>query len=353
MKRQRIEYITWQEMNKHLDYCFNFKAVKVNEELDPRQSIGNRAYIQDNLVYFHLTYKKGSQVTTYVCRKDDQDGTQFTNGVEAYSILQHYYKCPDMRLDKRVVNGLMFDSKTGKFLVTARPLLYANPIFDGTRHFAYGYDINSSYSFAMLNKMPDTSMPFRSGTVKTGEIGFRENGEGNFVPVFEGHFSLWIFPLMESPFKRFVDTWYKRKLNSKDEREKLRAKGILNYCIGYLQKTNPFLRATIIYYANKKIEDLIDESTLYCNTDAIVSLKPLDLDIGPKIGQFKVEHKGKFAYNGYNYQWDYDIPSYRHISKAWFKKGFDILKDTPPKSGNIVKFNKDHLEEIDYESRKK
>ena len=353
MRWLRIKYITWQEMNEHLDYCRKYRAIFVNEKQDPHTAIGNRAFVEDKLINFSLTYKKGSQVTTYTCRKDELDGTQFTNGVEAYSILQHYYKCPDMRLDKRICNGLLFDSKAGKFLVTARPLLYANPKYDKTRNNAYGYDINSSYSYAMLNKMPDTSVPFRSGTVKTDEIGFRENGEGNFVPVFEGHFSLWIFPLMESPFKRFVETWYKRKVNSKDDNERIKAKGILNYCIGYLQRTNPFLRATIIYYANKKIEDLIDNDTLYCNTDAIISLKPLDLDIGPNIGQFKVEHKGKFAYNGYNYQWNNDIPSYRHISKAWFKKDFDILKDEPPKTGNTVQFVNNRLEEINYEKRKK
>ena len=350
MKRMRIEYITWKQMNDHLAYCYKFRSIKMSEPTG-EELIGTNAYIENKLVYFKLTYKRGTKVSTYVCRKDDQDGTQFTNGVEAYAILQHYYKCPDMRLDKRITNGLLYDSKSGKFLLSARPLLYMNPKFNKTRNEAIGYDINSSYSYAMLNDMPDTSVPFRTGTVKTGEIGFKEDGEGNFVPVFEGHFSLWIFPIIKSPFERFVNTWYARKVNSTTQEERLKAKGILNYCIGYLQKTNPFLRATIIYYANKKIEDLIDENTLYCNTDAIVSLKPLNLDIGPKIGQFKIEHKGKFAYNGYNYQWDYDIPSYRHVSKAWFKKGFDILKDTPPKSGNLIEFKNYKLREIDYGKR--
>lgn len=351
MKRRHIEYITWKQMNEHLDYCYNYRSIKLQPD-NPNEIIGMNAYVQDKLVNFYLTYKKGSTVTTYMCRKDDQDGTQFINGVEAYAILQHYYKCPDMRQDKRIERGLMFDSKSGKFLLSARPLLYANAKYNKTRNEAIGYDINSSYSYAMLNDMPDTSVPFRTGTVKADEIGFKEDGEGNFVPVFEGHFSLWVFPLMKTPFERFVNTWYKRKANSKTEEERLKAKGVLNYCVGYLQKTNPFLRATIIYYANKKIEDLIDDDTLYCNTDAIVSLRPLDLDIGPKIGQFKIEHQGKFAYNGYNYQWDFNKPSYRHVSKAWFKKGFDILVDNPPKAGNVVRFNEKRycLEEIDYGS---
>ena len=350
MKKRRIEYITWQQMNEHLEYCYNFRKI-VEDDPEKYKLLGTLAVVENRLVYFTLTYARGKTVTTYQCRKDDQDGTQFTNGMEAYAILQRYYKCPDLRTDPRISKGLLFDSSAGKFLLTARPLLYCNPKYNNTRNEAIGYDINSSYSYAMLNDMPDTSVPYRTGYVKDGEMGFKEDSEGNFVPVFTGHFAIWIFPIMPTPFKRFVDKYYEKKLNSTSIEEKLKAKGILNYCIGYMQRTNPFLRAAIIYYANKKIADLIDENTLYCNTDAIVSLKPLDLDIGPKIGQFKVEHQGKFAYNGYNYQWDNEKPSYRHISKAWFKPNFDILVDKPPKAGNLVEYKDFKLREIDYDSQ--
>lgn len=349
MKKRRIEYITWKEMNKHLEYCYNFRTI-IEDNPENYPYTGTKAIVQNALVNFSLTYAKGGKVTTYQCRKDDQDGTQYTNGMEAYAILQHYYKCPDLREDPLITKGLLFDSSSSKFLLTARPLLYFNPKYDRTRNEAIGYDLNSSYPYAMLNDMPDTSVPYRTGTVKEGEMGFREDGEGNFVPVFAGHFAIWIFPMMKSPFTRFVKTWYDRKFNAKSDQERLKAKGVLNYCIGYLQRTNPFLRAAIIYYANKKIADLIDENTLYCNTDSIVSLKPLNLDLGPKIGQFKVEHKGKFAYNGYNYQWDFEKPSYRHISKAWFKPNYDILVDSAPKAGNIVEYVNYQLKEIDYDS---
>ena len=350
MKRIKTEYITWKEMNKHLAYCYEWKKfVYGNPEEYP--VLGNYAVIEDKLVYFRLTYRKGTKVCTYICRKDDQDGVQQLNGMEAYAILQHYYKCPDLRDNPLFSKGLLYSQEASKFLLSARPLLYANPKYDKTRNKAYGYDINSSYSNAMLNDMPDTSKPYRTGVVKEGEIGFREDAEGNFVPVFAGHFSIWIFPLMPTPFTRFVHTWYEKKLHATSDKERFKAKEVLNYCIGYMQKTNPFLRAAIIYYANKKIKDLIDEDTLYCNTDSIVSLKPLNLDIGPNIGQFKVEHVGDFAYNGYNYQWDLEVPSYRHIAKGWFKEGFDILKDVPPKAGNLVEFKNYRLQEIDYEEK--
>ena len=118
-----------------------------------------------------------------------------------------------------------------------------------------------------------------------------------------------------------------------------------------MQKTNPFIRAKIIYEANKMISDLIDENTLYCNTDSIVSLtERKDIKLGNNIGQFKIEHQGDFAYIGFNYQWNRDVPSYRSIQKSAFKEGYDMLKDPLPArgSGNIVTYNENtyRLEKI-------
>ena len=175
--------------------------------------------------------------------------------------------------------------------------LWKNEKYEGTRNYAIGYDLNSSYSFAMLKDMPDTSKKPKTGFIKKGEIGFDFEGK----PIFEG-WSLWVFPLMESPFKKFVNRWYEEKKNAKTKQQKAKAKGMLNYSVGYLQRVNPFLRSTIIYYANKMIKDLVDENTLYCNTDSLVSLVPRnDLNIGTNIGEFKVEHEGQFAFRGFNY----------------------------------------------------
>ena len=69
--------------------------------------------------------------------------------------------------------------------------------YEGTRNKAIGYDLNSSYSNAMLKPIPDTSVPYHSGTVKAGEIGFKEDENGHLVPVFENNFSYFIFSLMD------------------------------------------------------------------------------------------------------------------------------------------------------------
>mgnify|MGYP003288864496 CR=1 FL=1 len=39
----------------------------------------------------------------------------------------------------------------------------------------------------------------------------------------------------------------------------------------YLQKTNPFWRSIIIHRCNRYVQSLIDENTIYSNTDCIVS----------------------------------------------------------------------------------
>lgn len=341
----RKEYISWQEMNKHLEYCKNNRII-VNHAKPDRETFGIRAYVEDKQVVFKLSYRLGSKPCTYICRKDVDKSSQHIDGVDAYAILQRYYKVPDFRNDETICKQLGFMPESNKFYSSAKPLLYKNDKYDGTRNKAIGYDLNSSYSYAMLQDMPDTSKPYHSGYVKEGEIGFRDD-EGELKPIFKGY-SLWIFPLMKSPFKRFVDHWYKEKT-----KKNIKAKEVLNYPVGYMQKTNPFLRSTIIYYANNIIRNLIDENTLYCNTDSIVSLKSMELSVGKELGQFKVEHEGEFAFVGFNYQWNYDAPSYRHVPKTWFKQGFDLLKDSLPTVGNIVIYSDYQLKEIDHESKKK
>ena len=76
------------------------------------------------------------------------------------------------------------------------------------------------------------------------------------------------------------------------EQEKM--KQILNYSIGYIRRKNPFVHSCILSRARYYIEDLIDENTLYSNTDSIVSLgRRVDLDkkLGHNIGDFKIKRK--------------------------------------------------------------
>ena len=215
----------------------------------------------------------------------------------------------------------------------------------GKRVYAYEYDLNSAYGAAMLTEMPDTSAPMRAGYVKENEIGFielpKKNGDGLTLVSTRAGYSSFIFPAMDSPFKAFVKTWYEKKKNPET---RAKAKGVLNYSVGYLQRVNVFLRAAILTACNNYISDLLDKNSIYCNTDSIVSLVPRDdLIIGDDVGQWKKDNEGLFAFVGFNYQWRDDPPAYRGVPKTWFKMGWDILKDELPKTGNLYYLDHEKL----------
>lgn len=330
-------------MNKHLKYVYKYRNIQYRQKLECENFLLN-AYIEDSVVIFQLTYKYGKSACTYVCRKDGVHNAQQITGIEAFRILSKYYKVP--RMDEK------FCGRAADGGLSASPILYYNPKYNATRQYAYGYDMNSAYAAAMLEDMPDTSVPMRSGYIEEGkEIGFKEvlNEKTNLttlVPQYKG-FSLYIFPLMKTPFTKFVENWYYvKKSCQKKEREK--AKNVLNYSVGYLQLVNPFLRATIIGKCNEKIKSLIDEDTLFCNTDSIVSLRPLDLKIGTEVGEWKLEHKGYVAYREYSYQWSDGKLSYRAIPKTWFPKEWDILKDDIPANGNTFALIDGQLRRVRY-----
>lgn len=353
-RRKRIKYVDAGEMKlilkavkkQCLFACFGPKPADI-----PFSSGG--AWIEDGMVQLRVTVNL-DKPCTYILRKDKSDNKQEVDPMTAYATLNRYYKVPSFRNDSYVNASLDYDETLSKYNSTAKGLLYSNPKHEKQRiGGCYGYDLNSSYPNAMLKKMPDTSKPYKvNSVVGENEIGFvtgveiKKDGTVETVikPVFKG-IAEFVFPLMESPFKQFVEVWYSKKKNAKNKDDKEKAKQMMNYSIGYLQKHNPFLRATILYYANLAIEEKMDEDTLLCSTDSLISKRKRDdLSVGKEIGQFKLEHEGDFYYDGMNYQWNLEIPTYRGTPKSWFKKGWDMAKDELPTNGNIYRFNKNTLE---------
>ena len=350
-RRKRIKYVGVEEMRmilKKIKYmcpiCYGPKPpdVPFSSEI---------AWIEDKMVNLQVTVNL-DKPCTYILRKDKSDEKQEIDPMTAYATLNRYYKVPSFRNDDYINEVLDYDSTLSKYNVTSKGLLYFNPKYEKQRiSGCYGYDLNSSYPNAMLKKMPDTSKPYKLDSIVTeGEIGFitqieirDDTVETTLKPVFEGKADF-VFPLMDSPFKKFVEVWYGKKKNAKTKEEKEKAKQMMNFAIGCLQKHNPFLRATILYYANLAIEEKMDEDTLLCSTDYLISKRKRDdLEIGKEIGQFKLEHEGDFYYNGMNYQWNLEIPTYRGVPKSWFKKGWDMAKDELPKAGNLYYFDKKSL----------
>ncbi len=294
-----------------------------------RSPIQGKVYIDDRKVEFRITLKENGKVTTYITRKDETESDKMVNGAEAFRIMQKYYKTPIVKAP-----------------INSSGLLYYNKKSNKTRQYAYCYDLNSAYSFAMLQDMPDTENPLPQGIIEENQIGFDQDG----ILLDTGLYAYYRFPSMESPYKEFVNVWYNIKRTTKDKDEKTKAKNILNFSIGYLQRKNPFIRARILGYCNNTLKKLMDENTLMCSTDSLVSSVPRDdLDIGDGIGQWKLEKEGMFAHIGLGYQWDNKV-SYRSVPKTWFKEGFDLLTDKLPKIGNVYRLNKEKmkLEEESY-----
>lgn len=330
----RIVYVSAKEMAKLLKYAYEWRDVVADKILlidsdTNKPDFRFKAFVEDRLTEFSLTMKYGSQVRTYTLDKvAGEIKADPIHGAVCFSKLVNMCKEPipitvkdsDMDKDGKVVRPF-----------SVSPFLWNNPEYEGIRiENCFSYDINSSYAYAMCQPMPDTTKKPVAKRVEKGEIGFDLDGS----LLHEGQFSMWVFPLTESPFKHFARYYYEKKKKTKGQ-EHQRAKDILNLAVGYLQRKNPFLRAAIVGYANERIKSFLDKDSIYCNTDSLVSMKPRpDLKLSDEMGEFKIEHQGSFAMMGMNYQWNKENPKYRGVPSKWFIDGYDILKDGVPENIN-------------------
>lgn len=305
------------------------------------------AYLQIEKTKVFLTYKKGKTTTTYIFRLDCEDPTQYVDGSEAYRIMKTYAKdLPDLRGDT-FYNPYLDKDENGNFCLSTIGTCSADASFNKSKsghryNDCYGYDLNSAWPYFLTKPIPDTSQhPRMWDYVQDNEIGFDTTNDGNWKLRRKGQYAQFIFGLIESPFKRFVNIYYTRKRDAISRADKMYYKGVLNYSIGYLQRTNPFIRAMVICQANEYIESLImdgknvKDNVLLWNTDSIVSTIELpELKLGRELGEWKLEHRGSFAFIGNTYQWNYDVPTHKGVAKGWYKKkypnGFDLLKDPIP-----------------------
>ena len=269
--------------------------------------------------------------------------------------IKEYYTFLDGRADPQMISpGLAYTSLKNSWpelpiipeddpvyeRISASPLIGYNPKYDNIRQEAFGYDLNSAYAFAMLNGWIDASKPPQAKEIDPEtEIGFDLN-----LDIQREGFCYFTFKKMETPegIRRWVERHYEAKKNAKTKEEKLKEKQTLNYAVGMLQRKNPWLRAWVVASCNEYIKSLIDEDTLFYNTDSIVSKRKrddLEQNIGKEIGQWKLEHEGVVAYRGNTYQWNNDKPTYRGVPKEDFSDDFDLLVDEKPKHTNPYYFN--------------
>ena len=327
--RQRGGKIYFREFNKEID-----------------MSLKNNCFIEDNMRFFYVTTKYKGLIATYIfdklTGKKEEAESKCSTGMKGWMAMRRFLGKREFLIPNIVKESDLVDGKNPWPFATG-PILYANEKYNHSEHYAYDYDMNSAYALAMLGDIPDTR-PLKTVHITNFNCGIAEDkyicfdGYGNFVE--NGNFAAFRFERLKSPFVEFATYYYNQKKNAKTKKQRQWAKNILNHSVGYLQRINPFVRAAIVARANETMKALIDENTLYCNTDSIISLKPrLDLKIGKELGNWKLENKGLFRYDGMNYQWAGELPAYRGIPTKWFSKDFNILTDELPICGNMFKFD--------------
>lgn len=289
------------------------------------------SFIWENDVTIHLSTMIKGQVVEYVFRLDGEELPPKT-AMNIWKDFSKKYKTPKFH---KVKEDAPF---------SASPFMYYNEEYEEQRVEAIGYDLNSAYGNAVLHaNLPDTTKLSNCVKVKEGYMGFTEDGK----IVYDGY-AFWVFPIMtqeqKQPILDYFTYWWEKKKTAKNSKEKLDAKSHLNIVVGYWQKYNCFMRAAIVEFVNNYIKGIIAnrDDVLMCNTDSIVCLNEIkELKIGKDLGEWKVEHKGQFAYIGFNYQWNKDKPSYRGIASSWFGRDYDILTDGVPEQNNIYYFDKE------------
>lgn len=351
-------------MNDILKYISENKSIYLRKKREDEYFLPSKCWIDVEPRNMTILYcDDTNNIRKYAFDLAEGNTHNKRNPGTTLSTLGKYYKIPEI---KELYPDIAYlcqpadciDDK-GRSGMKVEPLLMFNRNFEYKRTYSYCYDMNSAYSWAMLQDMPDTTQGLRvDDVVAENEIGFyRYRGENingditsSYILAHPGNYAHFIFPKMKSPFGRFVNIWYNKKVNAKDEEEKLKAKEMLNFCIGCLQNHNPFIRCAIVNYCNNRITDIIAKERkkgndfLYANTDCVTLTKPIDyLTIGDDVGQWKIK-EGYFAFRGCNYQWDLEIPTYRGVPKKWFPEGWDILKCPLPKSNNNYIFDVTKME---------
>lgn len=348
--RKRLVYVeTIEEFNKVLETVREYTPVLYMSWESGRQlgySLATHSFIEDKQInievtteYYYFAIGESTKFvpTTFVFRKDGTTKAHY-DPAQCYATLQRYYKAPDFNND----TTLNLDkNERGSFVLSAGALVGFNPKYDCREEYLYVYDLNSAYAAVMMNKIPDTSSYKLNACVGANEIGFLLNDK---LPLVHKGYADIVFKLMDSPYRQFARKYYDIKRNSTGN-EKNKAKAMLVYSVGYLQRHNPFIRAYIVNTCNEFIKGLLDEDSVMWNTDAIYSKRRRDdLTIGTDIGEFKLEYEGLIRHRGTNYQYcNTNEVTYRGVAKSWFRLNFNLLTDEIPSEGNLWQLNRDTL----------
>ena len=171
---------------------------------------------------------------------------------------------------------------------------YCNEEYQFKKVKVWSYDMHSCYPYFMTKPLPygDELGP---GLVETGEVGFNLD-EDIFDGLYEikkvnlGDFAQFRFKTkIYDTFIEFANEGYAKKYKDKKYKKEY------NATIGAMKYHHVFIRACVLNYAEEYMKSLIDNDTIMCTVDSIVSLKPRpDLNVGEGLGQFAIEHENEY-----------------------------------------------------------
>lgn len=271
------------------------------DDLNPNHSLADFSYYKESPKYVTLTTRWGfnNKPTTFIFTTNGDD-VHLRQGSEEYGIQRRAFKeyLPDLSDDPILLNRV--GKVNGKFLNKIAGIQKFNPKYNHKKTYCYQYDLNSAYLAQMYHKIPDTrAVKDYDREIKEGEIGFIFDDELTLIDK-PGLFAEIIFDLIDSPedVKKYCERWFQRKKDKVNG-----AKHQIVDAIGYMQYKNPYMRSYIIHKCNYYIQSLLREDTILCNTDAIYSEVPRDLEIGTGLGQWKYS-EGFITLNDLNYKSD-------------------------------------------------
>lgn len=318
------------EMNKLLNdikmLCANIYFRKKEED----EVIGWNAFIDDDGFKIKVTWKPGDKAQNIIFDKDGKHQIKL-EPKNAVSQMSRAYKIE--RVEDFGINP--------KDISPAKPLLYKNKKFDGVETIAFEYDLSNAYAQMLKEPLPDTKTMKRNCIVKDGEVGFLQIGDDLLLvnPGSECEADF-VFKLMESPYIKWINRIFERceKAQSKEEKDEI--KSIYRFAVGDLQNINPFWRAMVVQRCNRLVKYYMDENTIYCNTDSIVSsVRRYDIESDTKY-KWKLKRCGevfKWRKSHIDYQWNDELPTLRGVKKRYIEYynkthdiKFDILKDKIP-----------------------
>lgn len=318
------------EMNEILkevsDICSTIFYNKFDSKVD---NLKWNAYIEDDDYKIKVTYKPFKKAITYVFDKDGKYQTK-TEPKNAVSQMSRAYKI------ERVQEILNIDPVD---ITAAVPLYYKNMKYDGKAVNAYEYDLSQAYAQMLRLPLPVTSSLKRNAKLVKGQIGFININNDLLLIEEEGIECDYVFDSMESPYIKWIDNLLNRiaKENNKNDKDDL--KNVYRFAIGDLQNLNPFWRATIVGRCNNLVKSYMDENTIYCNTDSIVStVRRLDLENDKFNWKLKRENEVfKWQKGRCNYQWNLEVPVMKGPLKRYVEyynqvhnKPWNILTDSIP-----------------------